>query len=399
MQKLKPQYLRQLKPQKRVGAVVCLAAVMMIMILAFLAFTVDVGFIALTKAQMKGCSDAAALSASQELIPLFKPGATMTYALAQDNAGLAAEDIASYHRSGDHKQAYLERARDVRYGQYYQDANSGAMVKHYDIWPANFVEVTTRRDQPLGPGESTGTGSRDSSLPLFFAPAIGTRSADLRVKSAAAMLPGIGFRKPPGAGQTVDILPIALDIGTWENLLAGAGDDNFSYNEHTKTVSSGSDGVLEVNLYPTGDGSLPPGNRGTVDIGGANNSTNDLKRQILHGISREDLDQLGFELRFDQQCILNGDTGLSAGIKAQLEEIIGQPRAIPLFSAVSGPGNNANYTIEKFVGIRILEVKLTGSPKQKRVIVQPCEFVSTYVIPGPGVIQVDSILTTPRLIE
>nr|WP_166828540.1 Tad domain-containing protein [Thalassoroseus pseudoceratinae] len=372
---------------------------MMIMILAFLAFTVDVGFIALTKAQMKGCSDAAALSGSQELIPLFKPGATLTYGLAQDNAGLAAEDIATYHRSGDHKQAYLERSRDVKFGQYYQDENSGAMVKQYDVWPANFVEVTTRRDQPLGQGETAGTGSPDSSLPLFFAPALGTRSADLRVRSTAAMLPGIGFRKPPGNGQTVDILPIALDIETWEDLLAGVGDDNFSYNEQTKQVSSGTDGILEVNLYPTGDGSLPPGNRGTVDIGGANNSTNDLKRQILYGISREDFDELGFELRFDQQCILNGDTGLSAGIKAQLEAIIGQPRAIPLFSDVSGPGNNANYTIEKFVGIRILEVKLTGSPKKKRVIVQPCEFVSSYVIPGPGTIQVDSILTTPRLIE
>ncbi len=387
------------KHQKRLGAVVCLAAAMMIMILAFLAFTVDVGFIALTKAQMKGCSDAAALSASQELIPLFKPGATLSYAVAQDKAGLAAEDIASYHRSGDHKQAYLERARDVRYGQYYQDENSGAMVKNYDVWPANFVEVTTRRDQPLGPGESAGTGSPDSSLPLFFAPALGTRSADLRVRSAAAMMPGVGFRRPPGPDQTIHVLPIALDIETWENLLAGVGSDNFSYNEQTKQVSSGTDGILEVNLYPTGDGSLPPGNRGTVDIGGSNNSTNDLKRQILHGINQDDLDQLGFELRFDQQCILNGDTGLSAGIKAQLEAIIGEPRAIPLFSSVSGPGNNANYVIEKFVGVRILEVKLTGSPKQKRVIVQPCEFVSPHVIPGPGTIQVDSILTTPRLIE
>jgi len=58
-------------------------------------------------------------------------------------------------------------------------------------------------------------------------------------------------------------------------------------------------------------------------------------------------------------------------MKDELASIAGQPRIIPLFSNVSGPGNNAQYTITGFAGIRILDVKLTGKMSSKRVIVQP----------------------------
>jgi hypothetical protein len=42
---------------------------------------------------------------------------------------------------------------------------------------------------------------------------------------------------------------------------------------------------------------------------------------------------------------------------------------------VVGPGNNAQYTIVHWAGIRIMEVKLTGSMNQKRVMVQPCPMI------------------------
>ena len=72
--------------------------------------------------------------------------------------------------------------------------------------------------------------------------------------------------------------------------------------------------------------------------------------------------QIGGSLQFNASGVLhlNGDTGISAGVKDELASIIGQPRIIPIFSSVVGPGNNADYTIVKFVGVRILAVKLTG---------------------------------------
>jgi hypothetical protein len=102
-------------------------------------------------------------------------------------------------------------------------------------------------------------------------------------------------------------------------------------------VATGSDGVREVNLYPQGTGS--PGNRGSVDIGGSNNSTADIARQIVYGISPQDFEALGHPLTFndDGNLFLNGDTGISAGVKDELASIIGQPRIIPIFQQVRGP--------------------------------------------------------------
>jgi hypothetical protein len=175
-------------------------------------------------------------------------------------------------------------------------------------------------------------------------------------------------------------LPFALDEQTWQALVAGTTTDNYSWNSTTKTVGAGSDGTREVNLYPQGTGS--PGNRGTVDIGSSNNSTSDISRQIVYGVNASDLAHHGGKLEFDGcgTLQLNGDTGISAGVKDELESIKGQPRIIPVFRSVEGPGNNAMYTIVKFVGVRIMYVKLTGSNKQ--VIIQPAMLLVRGGIPA-----------------
>jgi hypothetical protein len=205
------------------------------------------------------------------------------------------------------------------------------------------------------------------------------------VTATSVLAQGVGFRIDAGSTHTAGVLPIAYDEPSWDDVIAGVGSDNYSYNTSTGAITSGSDGIVDFDLYPTSDKSLPPGNRGTVDIGSANNSTADLSRQILYGLNASDLAYYGGEFRLDVTPIqLNGDTGLSAGIKDELSAIIGQPLAIPIFSSVSGNGNNAMYTVVKFVGIRILAVKLTG--QNKYVMVQPATFVGSSVIKGTSTI-------------
>ena len=126
----------------------------------------------------------------------------------------------------------------------------------------------------------------------------------------------------------------------------------------------------------------------------------DISRQILYGLNEDDLEELGGELRFDElPMIINGDTGLSAGIKDELDAIKGQPRLMPLFDTVSGPGNNAMYRIVKFVPIRILYVKLTGKPADKKVIVQMAPYTDPTVISGETEIEEDSILAPLGLVR
>ncbi len=189
-----------------------------------------------------------------------------------------------------------------------------------------------------------------------------------------------GFSLPPNSLETLDLLPFALDLQTWQGLFSGTISDQYRFNATDGTVLSGTDGIGEVNLYPQGTGS--PGNRGTVDIGGANNSTNDIARQIIHGISCQDLVDLGkpLTLQCDAGLTLNGDTGISAGVKDELSSIIGQKRIIPIFSSVSGNGNNATYSIVRWVGVRILSVKLTGKMSDKQLIVQPAPMIAPHAV-------------------
>jgi hypothetical protein len=204
----------------------------------------------------------------------------------------------------------------------------------------------------------------------------------LRAEAIAGLVRDIKGFQAPSNGENLDILPYALDLETWNNFIANVGSDNYSWNSTTKTVSQGCDGKVEVNLFPQGTGS--PGNRGTVDIGNSNNSTADIARQIVDGISSSDLAFHGGELKFNEQgtLTLNGDTGISAGVKDELTSIIGKPRIIPIFSSVTGNGNNAQYTIVKWQGIRIMAVKLTGSMSQKHVTIQIAPVLTTGVIPS-----------------
>jgi hypothetical protein len=72
---------------------------------------------------------------------------------------------------------------------------------------------------------------------------------------------------------------------------------------------------------------------------------------------------------------------------------------IPIFEEVNGPGNNADYTIVKFAGVRIMEVKLTGKMTSKRLIIQPCNIVADGVIPTTQEGHGDFIFTPVRLIR
>jgi hypothetical protein len=65
-----------------------------------------------------------------------------------------------------------------------------------------------------------------------------------------------------------------------------------------------------------------------------------------------------------------------------LAAIIGKPRVIPIFESVTGNGNNAEYKIVRWQGIRIMAVKQTGSMSQKHVTIQEAPVVTPGVVPS-----------------
>lgn len=382
----------------RRGTVIVLAACMMVVVIGIAAFTVDFALVNVTKGQVQNAADSAAHAAMQELISGLGPGATRTSDFAASEAEDTATEMTARFRSGDLNSTQLSAERDVRFGCRSWNATTNEWELDWDESPYNTVEVTVRR-----------TAAANAPLGAVFAQILGHNSFDVEARAVASVAPTTGFYLPEGSSASIDILPIAIDLTTWNSLLAqiynqtnSGFTDQHRYDPVSGEVSNSSDGVPEVNIYPDANSAMPSGNRGTVDIGSSNNSTADLKRQIQYGISASDLSWFpDGELRFNDDGVLflNGDTGISAGIESALKSIVGHVRAIPIFIEVSGPGNNAQFTITRFVGVRIMAVKLTGGPSQRYLRVQPAPYSTRYALRGNVPVTVDGIMSQPLLIE
>lgn len=168
------------KLPKRAGAIAVLAAIFLIVVFAFAAFTVDVGFITLTKTQMQAAADAAALSAVMELTSSSDP------ATIRANAKTAAQEVATLFRNGDRSSVTLDPASDVIFGKQVALGNGQTLTTWGDSQtPYNLVKVRVRRGTDVGAnGESV-----DNRLPLFFGPAIGTTKSTLTTEAIASFLP------------------------------------------------------------------------------------------------------------------------------------------------------------------------------------------------------------------
>lgn len=372
--------------QQRRGVVAVFVAFLLIVLMAFVAFAVDIGYIIAARAEMQNTADAAALAGASQLLDpnllMGSPSASSAITTTMSNVRSTAQTYSlnnpcfasALALDGNTTNAI---GGDIVCGTLPTPYTQGAALTPTDPSTGNAptaVQVRVHHDT-----------IRNGSLALFFGRILGTSSANLQATATARYQANIsGFKISAPGYSTCKLLPFTLDVNVWNDTLAGQGPDNWSRNKTTGAVSSGSDGIHECKLYPlsngngsgNGTGGLPPGNFGTVDLGAPNNSTADISRQILYGPNASDLSYFpNNTIQLDptsHTLTLQGDTGISAGVKDELTSIIGQPRIIPLYSSVSGPGNNARYTIVAFAGITITEVVLTGSLESKHVTIQPC---------------------------
>lgn len=385
--------IRTHRPEDRRGTIAVLGAVLSIIMIGMVAFSVDIGYMFSVKEELQRTADSAALAAAWK----YGNGLAddLSSSACQSNGRIAAADAAAANEIGNMSplldtNASNSACGDMVFGTI-GDFDASTQLDSSDPDTFNAVTVKVRRDSNLN-GEA----------PLFFAKVFGVSSAAMEASATAALIRNVGGFEAPSSGANIDLLPFALDRVTHEAWLAKdecVVTDDWTYDEQTGQVTCGPDGWYEVNLYPQGTGS--PGNRGTVDIGGANNSTNDIARQIMHGVNACDLDDLGKPLVFDGcgKLTLNGDTGISAGVKDELADIIGEPRCIPIFSEVNGPGNNAIYTIVAWQGVRIMDVKLTGPMKKKHVTIQRAPLICDGAVQAESAGKSDQVYSRVVLVD
>ena len=410
---------RQPRVCRRDGNVLVLIGFLLVVLLGMTALAVDLGYIMVTRAQLQASSDSGSLAGGTELLSGLGVGAYRTPAEVKLAAEEQAVHYVSLHPSGNAASTHIEPGRDIRLGRARLNPATGLWTFLWGETPYNAVNVDTLRGAP---GQSEG----DGPLPLFFARILGHDTADVAAESVAVIMPARGVRVPPGSGLASGLSPFAFSLEAWQKFQRarqhwasnGLSAENISLandghlildpedldeqgdplplyydvevknnsttyrqlfadqyrvidpdREDAANVQLGSDGVLELNIYPLNN---EAGNFGTVNIGVDSNSAQVLKDQIENGIEEQYLqayedNTLDFDP--DNPIALTGNTGISAGIQASLESIIGQKRAIALYSNVQNPGSTAIYTLVDIVGVRIMAVKLSGS--EKVLVVQP----------------------------
>lgn len=387
------------KRLRRRGSVVVLTAVSATTLISFAALAVDVGLLFHTKTELQRTADAAALAGAWALIlDDNRRDGDVGCAISVDNSRPFVSSVVTRNSVLNDALAIDLNAGNAIDGDIVFGMMSAPKVQTTVLVPCadsttNACRVVVRRDT-----------TRNGQVPLIFARIFGKNGTDVSATATAAFQYGAGgFRVTPGSGNA-DIAPFALYIDDWEQLIDGTHPDmtdNYTYDPDTGTVSPGSDGIPELNIYPDAD--LPAGNYGTVDVGSPDNSTADIVRQILYGVNADDLSYFGGELSFadGETIIMEGDTGISAGFKDAIAAIIGQSRAIPLFNAVSGLGNGVEFTMVRFGGVRIMDVDFTGALSSKKLIIQPAVVACSAVIPldDPGVGIGEYVYSAPILVR
>jgi Flp pilus assembly protein TadG len=358
-----PPHVLQHEHSRR-GTVAILACLLLIGLLSMLAFSIDLSYLANSQAELQRAADAAALAGCYQLIYTGTPGTPVNLSSNIPKVPVSATQYAGFNsvcgvapglRSSDVVVGFM--ANPTQPGA---SLNTGANQNSF-----NAVQVTVSRNSSI-----------NGQVPTFFGKVLGVNGRDASATATAALISNFGgltIPKSASGPANLMLLPFALDQQTWNSLLAGdttVCTDVWKYTNGS--VVSGSDGILEVNLFPQGTGS--PGNRGTVKIGTDNNSTATVVNQILYGISPAEManypnSTLSFNDNGD--LFLGANPGISAGFKSALASIVGQTRLIPIFKSVVGNGNNATYDIVAFAGVRILDVNLTGSMSSKHLTVQP----------------------------
>jgi Flp pilus assembly protein TadG len=207
--------------ERRRGSIVLLSAVFLMAIFAFTAFTVDLGYIVLTKAELQTAADAAALASVNELSdnseePTFRNQLVISEAvsLARMNYSDNSEILVS---------------SDIRIGKW----DSEARVFNEGQEPANAVNVTTRRAKTNG-----------NALPLFFAPIFNHETADVHA-SATVMLSESSMPTVPMALRASGFGPIDQKISA-----ANPGKDGPSEPPYGDRFQKND--VLYIGLYGKG---------------------------------------------------------------------------------------------------------------------------------------------------
>jgi Flp pilus assembly protein TadG len=160
---------RMQQPASRVrsGSIIVLSAFVMVIVMAFAAFTIDIGYISLCKGQLQSAVDAATLSGVMEFDP-----SNPNQSAVKTNVENQAIALGLLNDVGNQGGLVLNASTDIMVGNLDIDPSTGALVYNWGTSPYNLLKVTGR-----------------VTFPTFFAGTINHDSVTLNSSTIATYQP------------------------------------------------------------------------------------------------------------------------------------------------------------------------------------------------------------------
>lgn len=365
---------RSVLPNRRPGGIAPLTAVMLVALIAMVAFAVDTSWMVLTKSELQNSADAAALAGAQKLVknfPLYslpKQTQEQKNALAGAAAASARSTAASYGAvngaGGKSNLTYLDSDIEVGFTDSKGVFTAYASGGNYP----NTVKVRGRRD-----------GSANSPLSLFFGAVLGTKSVPLTATATSTLYTANvdGFTAPKTGN--VSLLPFTYDVNHWKNFIETSKDaDGGTSSDASKNPT--------LQVYPSIKYS---GNFGQLSLSDSSAGSSQMRNWVANGMSQSDLSVLTEKgllplsshdpTKWDWQ----GSPGFEASLIQTVNDNVDKIYWMPLFQPVDsragsytpalGSGSGYNYNIVAFVPVKIVPSKNSN----REVTIQPVDLIDS----------------------
>jgi len=187
--------IAKLKNHPRRGTIAVLACLLMVALLGMLAFSVDLSYLANSRAELQRSADASALAACYQLVYQGTPGTPVNLATNVANVPTVAARYAGLNPVCNSAPALS--GSDVTTGFMADPTtpggtiNTGASQNLY-----NAVQVTVRRNS-----------SENGQVPTFFGPIFGVKGQDASATSTAALIGNFGGFTSPSTRSTTKKTP------------------------------------------------------------------------------------------------------------------------------------------------------------------------------------------------
>lgn len=364
----------RLNPQRR-GLTTPLVAVALLVAMMGLALILDRLWLEAARLELTTAAEASALAGARQLASDRRLLLESDPEILADQAVQAAMMAAIENRVAG--QPVIINEGDISFPQPAADDTSHSSSSERNQPAPESILVTAHR-----------TRFRGNPVALFIGGLTGQPFGDAAGRAGAAILGNVvGVRPLPGS--VVPAIPLAIwqadptaqRVDTWQTAIEQRkGRDDFGFDEHSHTVTGGSDGIPELTLRSARRGGpVSEANVQLVDVG-----SKFQDEQILHqfqlGWSTTHLEDWGGELRLATASPISGSDSLTLEGLPELEAddldalygILGEPRIALLYSEATPKERSKIQSVDcvRLVAIRVLKVT-SQSDGSCRITVQP----------------------------